>query len=157
MPDLDKRSIKLLGECHPILVEFVYAFVNRYPIRITEAARLDRKAQEEHFKAGRSKARFGESPHNYNPSLAVHLIPTHIEWSSVLSFMQNMKANKPISKFDSKTMFEWSLMIGVGLGISKERGISVVSGVDWDGDWDLHDTKLDDWGHWEVYNWRQYR
>jgi len=81
----------------------------------------DEAAQEEAFRTGRSKARWGESLHNSFPSLAVDVVPYPIDWEDI-------------------TRFEH--FAGFVLGVATQMGIS----IEWGGRW----TSIVDRPHFQM-------
>lgn len=94
-----------------------------------------RAAQEKAFRDGNSKAKFGQSAHNYVPAIAVDLFPKPYSWS-------NLQA------FDALSI--------VVMNIAKARGVP----VRWGGDWNMDGarTTSDAWDkpHFELHPWREY-
>ena len=73
-----KTSNKRLDTCHPDLIRlFDYALLHPdCPCDITiVCGERGREAQEKAFCDGKSKAKFGQSPHNFEPSYAVDAAP----------------------------------------------------------------------------------
>lgn len=81
--------------------------------------------QEAAFKAGTSKAHFGQSPHNFSPSLAVDVAPYPIDWDNLSAF--NDMGNKILE-------------------LAKELGIEVELG---------RDFQFKDYPHCQLANWEQ--
>lgn len=92
--------------------------------------------QDKLFARGVSQARGGDSPHNFG--LAVDIVHTVKLWEPGLTEKQ------------------WLLVGQVGRELSKQAGLNMRWGGDWDGDLDVHDHKLFDPAHWEVWDWRGY-
>ncbi len=83
----------------------------------------------------RSKARFGESPHNVEPlSKAVDAVPWPVDWEDI----ERM-----------------AYFAGFVMCTAKWMEIPIRWGNDWDGDTDLRDNKLNDRPHFELLNWRE--
>ena len=83
--------------------------------------------QEEAFKNGSSKAKFGQSPHNYKPSLAVDIIPQPFKgWNDYAGF------NRILDEF---------------LRVSKEKNIEITLGRDF--------KPIKDFPHIELKNWKE--
>lgn len=86
------------------------------------------------FKAGKSKAKPGQSPHNIKPARAFDFIPHPFTgWEDIAQF--RVRA----------AMF---------LGAGKKIGIPVTWGRDWDGDGDETDQTLMDAPHIELKGWK---
>lgn len=88
----------------------------------------DEVMQEDAFKRGVSKARYGESPHNYFPSYAVDLAPWKqgINWKDLNAFR------------DLAVRFK---------RIAEEEGIDITWGGDFKG-------SFKDLPHYELTNWK---
>jgi peptidoglycan L-alanyl-D-glutamate endopeptidase CwlK len=80
MATFSKASLDKLNSCHPDLQRLFNDV-----IRFTDCTILcGYRGEEEQNKAyaeGKSKAKFGESPHNKQPSMAVDVMPYPIDWS----------------------------------------------------------------------------
>lgn len=88
-----KTSNARLDTCHPDLIRlFDYALLHEdCPCDISiVCGNRDQDAQEEAYSKGFSKAHFGQSPHNYEPSFAVDAVPyvagMGIPWSDTELF-----------------------------------------------------------------------
>ena len=86
MPHFGKRSLTALATCDPALQR-----VARRAIELTDFTVLEghrgREAQEAAFAAGLSKAHFGQSSHNSEPSQAFDVAPYPIDWQRVDRFV----------------------------------------------------------------------
>jgi hypothetical protein len=124
--------------------------------------RRGEREQEKAFKEKRSKAHFGESPHNYPESFAVDAPPYPIDWRGEKELLEAAKAG------DFKEVIEilhnlerWTLYAGHVLATArqmKERGeisIELKWGGDWDRDTHLSDNRFDDFPHFEIVGWRE--
>lgn len=111
---------------HPELLQFSKAFLadlkaRGWPFYAHEYLR-DRKAQDDAFKRGVSKAKFGQSAHNYG--MAVDIVHYGRFWL-----------------LDPK---EWALLGLIGKDVAKRRNIKIT----WGGDWKFYDPahwELTDW------------
>lgn len=133
MPRFGKTSIDRLSTCHSDLQRLFNEVVKGFDCSVICGAR-GREDQEEAYRTGKSKARFGASPHNFFPSLAVDVVPYPIDWSDV------------------KRMQFFS---GYVLGVASALGIGVEWGGDWDSDTDLNDQVFNDYPHFQLKNWKQ--
>lgn len=141
-PRLDPKSLVSLRNGHPLLQQLFTAVSNKTNIIILDATR-GRAAQEEAFRKGNSRAHFGESAHNYVPSIAFDVVPDHdpdlakrvIRWDHVPSFLSLSR---------------------IVLATAKELVIPITWGGDWDGDGDRTDQKLHDLPHYELKPWREW-
>jgi hypothetical protein len=72
---IDKRRHRVLGEIHPALFRVVQLVILDLGGRLTpwEGYR-DQKGQESALRRGTSETKWGESPHNFKPALAIDLV-----------------------------------------------------------------------------------
>lgn len=73
-------------------------------------------------------AKFGDSPHNYNPSFAVDVCPSPIDWKDIDAFKKLSVIVKDIAR---------------------KKKINIT----WGGDF----NRLKDYPHWELANWKENR
>lgn len=118
----DRSKLLLL---HPDLLRVVERFEQNGGQFIVIETLRGKAAQEAAHNAGHSNARFGQSPHNYNPALAVDLGPTN--YPGIVPKDYN-KLRDGMEK------------------AARELGIHIV----WGGDW----HSLKDWPHFELANWK---
>ena len=109
--------------------------IERYDFSIIESFR-DKETQERYYNSGTSKAHFGESAHNYNPSFAVDVYP----------YPCPKKQVKGVVQIDSDSM-EWERMVNLFKAYAKELGVEIVCGIDY--------KSLRDAPHIEIKNWRK--
>lgn len=96
----------------------------------------DKTEQEHAYKIGTSKAHFGQSAHNYNPSFAVDCYPYPLPTKQV----------KGSILIDDNSK-EWDKMIYAFKSAAKQLGIEIECGADW--------KKLVDKPHIEIKNWKE--
>ena len=94
----------------------------------------DQAEQERVFAEKLSKARWLESPHNFQPSFAVDVVPHPVDWE------------------DTERM---AYFAGHVKGIASRLGIDLVWGRDWDADTNLNDQNFNDYPHYEIAGWRE--
>lgn len=85
-----------------------------------------REEQERVFAEGKSKAQFGQSPHNKSPSLAVDLAPWPIDWENKQRFAE---------------LNDLMQRVAARLGVELE----------WGGNW----KRFKDLPHWEIKGWNK--
>lgn len=139
----DAASAKRLAGAHPLLQRLLIEARKRIAFTIMDSQR-GRAAQTKAYKAGHSKATFGNSAHNYDPAIAVDLAPIPLDWSKTQPFIDVWKV---IGYYNPKTK--------AGSGLAKEMGIP----IRWGGDWNMNGKWTDDgWDfpHYELYPWRNY-
>ncbi|MET4696106.1 M15 family metallopeptidase [Endozoicomonas lisbonensis] len=131
MPAFSQRSKARLDTCHPDLQRLMNKVVERYDISIICGHR-GREEQEEAFRTGKSKARFGQSKHNSLPSRAVDVVP----W--------------PFNSSDWDDCDYFSHMAGYIMAVADELGIKVRWGGDWNGNRRTSDETFVDMPHFEL-------
>lgn len=136
MPVFGSRSQTLLMQVHPDLVRVCEAAIQQIDFAITTGCR-GCAAQEAAQKAGNSRAHFGSSPHNFNPALAVDVIPS--------PFDGNWNAPDLIPRLEaiSKVFIACGKMIGPDFQI-------VWGGCGTDGWEHIHD-----YPHMQLKNWKE--
>lgn len=132
MPTFGAASSAALLKCHPKLQLVAHEAIKEIDFRVLDATR-GRADQERAFAGGKSKARFGQSAHNYVPAIAFDLFPAPYDWNNRQSFINLSK---------------------VILRISKEKGVPLRWGGDWNGDGNLSDGW--DMPHYELTPWREW-
>lgn len=126
----DTHSEALLAMAHPDLKRIMDAALiawnstdNRRFV-VLESFR-SAAAQERAYQTGHSKAKAGESAHNYFPSLAVDIAPAPINWNDTQAF---------------KDLARIVLSVAAGAGVQ----------LTWGGAW----KTIVDMPHFELSNWR---
>lgn len=122
LSNFSKKNLKTL---HPDLQKLCNKVAESADIRI-ECGYRGKEAQEKAFNNGFSKAHFGQSPHNYEPALAVDILP----------YPQLYSSN---SKF--RELAGFIKITAIDLGIA----------VDWGGDW----NSFKDYPHWQLHDWKK--
>lgn len=127
----DEASLKRLSQAHPSLQALMLEARKRIPFKVLDSQR-DKKAQEAAFKAGNSKAHFGQSAHNYSPAVALDIAPIPLDWDDRQSFIDISRVILPLAK-------------------------SMNIPIRWGGDWDMRGA-TDGWDlpHYELHPWREY-
>jgi peptidoglycan L-alanyl-D-glutamate endopeptidase CwlK len=133
MPQFNQRSRKNLNQAHPGLQKLFNEVIKHFDCSIICSYRNE-LAQNMAYEAKRSNAVFGESPHNFEPSLAVDVIPYPVDWKD----------------HDRMQYFAGQVM-----GIAQMMGIEIKWGGDWDRDTHLSDNRFNDLPHFELANWRK--
>ena len=78
MPNFGDRSLRFLSGVHPDLRKVAAEAIKHIDFTITCGQR-GKAAQDDAFRRGHSKAKFGQSPHNFAPALAFDFIPYPFE------------------------------------------------------------------------------
>ena len=124
MPSYSAKSIERLKTCHPLLQDLFNEVIKHRDCAILFGYR-GRAEQEEAFNNGRSKAHFGQSQHNFYPSLAVDAMPWPINWE------------------DMKGIHEFA---GFVLGVAAAKGIPIR--------WGGHFKNFFDGPHFELIGYK---
>lgn len=82
---LSNTSIQKLETCHSDLKRLIYAVAQDEKCAVICGFR-GRYEQEKAYMQGKSKARFGQSKHNFKPSLAVDIVPLPLDWNDIPAF-----------------------------------------------------------------------
>lgn len=114
---------KALDKLHPNLKSILMEVAKIEDIYILCSFRGETE-QNKAFLEKKSKAKFGQSPHNFNPALAFDIAPFPLNWNDIESF-------KKLSV--------------IVLSVSKKMNIGLV----WGGDW----KSFKDYPHYELKNW----
>ncbi len=139
MYSFDDGAHARLARAHPRLQDLMNEAIKQYPFTILDSQR-GRKAQEEAFRKHYSKVHFGDSAHNWKPSVALDLAPLPLSWDNA-----------------KKNLDRWTdLQIGIIKPLAKKMGITIRQGIDWNGNGDLTDEKWDDLPHVELSPWREW-
>ena len=126
MPSLSSASRQRLDGAHPLLRELFLAVADRAAIEVLDSQR-GRSAQERAFALGHSRAHFGQSAHNWSPSIALDVVPAPLDWTDLKRF----RALAALVKEEAKA-----------------RHIPLA----WGGDW----SRLKDMPHYELDPWRKF-
>lgn len=124
MNSFSRRSEAHLSTCHPLLQTLLREVIKEKDCTVICGHR-GRIEQEAHFVSGASKARYGESLHNFYPSLAVDVMPCPLDWN------------------DKQRVTEFAKYV---LETAKKLGIPIRSGIDWDRDgifWEKENWEVD--------------
>lgn len=133
MPTFGTKSKASLEKCHPKIQEVLNEAIKETDFVVMDSMR-GRDDQNRAYAAGKSKAKFGESAHNYVPAIAVDIAPYPVDW-------------------DDRARF--SALAKVVLRIAKAKGIPLRWGGDWNMDGENKGDK-DNWDmpHFELHPWR---
>lgn len=132
-PSFQRSAVKWPKATNPALSDFLKGFIKDlhaagYPLRPVEILR-DRARQNALYVSGNSKAKFGQSAHNYG--LAVDVVHHTRGWKL--------------------SRLEWDLVGAVGKETARKRKLKLV----WGGDWEFYDPahwELADWRFRSAHN-----
>lgn len=124
-----------LTEAHPDLSKLFAEVAKHVAIQVLDSKRGE-AAQMLAVHTGRSKVTFGNSAHNYVPSIAVDVVPLPLDWSTPAPFIRLAQ--------------DWVLPLAKKMGIP----------IRWGGDWNMNGKTTDetfiDLPHYELHPWREY-
>lgn len=132
MPKFGSASEVQLATVDQRLVRVCREAIKYLDFTVIEGHR-GKEAQNRAFAKGASKLPWPKGNHNAFPSRAVDLAPFPVDWS---------EGQLPHARF--------ALLAGVMLTVSRQLGIPIRWGVDWNRNWDPRDESFLDWGHFEL-------
>jgi hypothetical protein len=119
---------------HPDVVQFYKAMfaackARNIPVYAFEMLRTEER-QNKLYAEGRTKAKAGQSPHQYG--MAVDIVHA--------------------TKYWQMSKKEWDIIGSIGKEVARRRHINVV----WGGDWDGEEGRPNFWdpAHWQLANWK---
>lgn len=136
---MNDSSLRKLETCHVDLQRVVSAVDKKVGLIVLVGHRT-KEEQDKAFAEGRSQKRWPNGEHNKFPSTAVDiapLVPTGLNMWDV---------------HDLRVRCKWWELCYCMLRTAENFGIPVRWGMDWNGDGDITDTRLQDWPHWEMKN-----
>ena len=128
MPRYSKRSKERLATCDKRLQEVFNEVIKHVDCSILEGHR-SKERQNKLYDEGRTKVRYPDGRHNFNPSRAVDVTPYPVNWEDR----------------ERQTLFA-----GFVLGTARSMGINLRWGGDWDQDFQVMDNRFDDFPHFEI-------
>ena len=128
MPRYSKRSKKRLATCDERLQDVFNEVIKHVDCSILEGHR-SKERQNKLYDEGRTKVRYPDGRHNFNPSRAVDVTPYPVDWEDR----------------ERQTLFA-----GFVLGTARSMGINLRWGGDWDQDFQVMDNRFDDFPHFEI-------
>ena len=110
------RSLAAMSGVHPRLRKALDEAIKTVDFTVICGQR-GRAAQNAAFRAGTSKARFGSSPHNFSPALAIDFIPSPFKgWNDTKAF---------------KRVADAIVAAGARVGVELEAGYTFKTIIDW--------------------------
>jgi len=139
MPSFGTKSLKELNSCHQELIDVANVAIIRRDFSVREGKRSETQ-QQANVDSGVSKTM--NSKHVYplgEPSNAMDIYPYPFPgWPNEAGISLRQKMLR-LKTFNTLAAY----IIGVGHGM----GINLISGMDWDGDWDFTDQQFHDLPH----------
>ena len=133
MPKFGKASLERRAMLCNDLKRLVDKVIEKYDFSIIETFR-DKETQEKYYRSGNSKAKFGDSAHNYHPSFAMDVYPYPVPKKQVEGVIQ----------LDSDSL-EWERMTNYFKSVASELWIEIECGIDWKSFKDKPHIQLKDW------------
>lgn len=127
MPNFSSKSLAILATCDPKLQRVLNEAIKYCDFSVLEGFR-NQERQDYLFSIGQTKVQWPNGKHNSNPSKAVDVGPSPLDWKNEKRFIRAL-----------------SFIQGVGFGM----GIPLRLGGDWDGDF-VFDESFYDWPHIEL-------
>ena len=140
MPRFGNKSQRNLDTCHPDLQSLFIEVVRWFDCSILYGFRgedLQNKLYNSVPKVTNTK--WPDSTHNAIPSDGIDAVPYPIIWPD--------KRNRPETFV--KDMGRFYMFDGFVLATAQQMGIEIISGSDWDRDFDLLDQRFDDLAHFQ--------
>lgn len=135
----DAGATARLSHAHPLLQQLMNEAIKKYSFTVLDSQR-GKKAQEEAYRLHHSQVQFGNSAHNWAPSVALDLAPLPLSW-------KNTKEN----------LDRWRvLQIEIIKPIAARLNIPIRQGIDWNRNGNLTDDGWDDLPHVELWPWREF-
>jgi peptidoglycan L-alanyl-D-glutamate endopeptidase CwlK len=125
MPKFSKKSAGILKRADPDLQRVANEAIKEYDFSVICSVR-SKQEQTRAYNAGKSRAKWGQSPHNFEPSLAIDIGPYPLDWNDLAAFER------------LGTVF---LKHATKLGVSLE--------------WGKHFTGLVDYPHFQLRDWKK--
>lgn len=128
-------SQQRLKGAHPLLQQLMVECIKHYDFLILDSQR-GRKAQEDAVRRGTSKVSFGNSAHNWAPSVALDIAPFPLDWHDLARFIE--------------------LQFDVVRPAAKQLHIPIRQGLDWNMNGLITDKEWRDYPHIELHPWREW-
>jgi peptidoglycan L-alanyl-D-glutamate endopeptidase CwlK len=146
MPVFSKKSQSILSKAHEDLQDLFNLVIERFDCTIICSVR-SAEDQQKAFDSGHSKAKPGQSPHNFEPSFAVDVVPASVLGGEVRRGKKTYKLdwNSRDPQIQQLVREEFFLMAGHVKAAIAELGLS----IQWGGDF----KSFEDLPHWEISDW----
>ena len=128
MAKFGRSSRERLATCDERLQNVFNEVIKYVDCSVLEGQRNEER-QNKLFEEGKTKVKYPNGRHNHNPSRAVDIAPYPIDWADRERF---------------------HLFAGFVLGIARSMGIKLRWGGDWNMNFEVNDSKFDDFPHFEL-------
>lgn len=135
MPVFSANSFRNLSRARIELRSLCLAAIKVCDFKVLDSIRGP-AAQERAVRLGNSTVHFGESPHNYDPAIALDLFPAPYDWDNKKAFIH--------------------LQLEIIKPLAKKMGIPIRQGLDWNMNGDITDEHFVDMPHVELHPWRDW-
>ena len=125
MPSFGKKSLKILDQLHPDLKLLCMEAIEHVDFSLICGTR-SKEDQEKAFNDGKSKAHYGQSPHNFTPARAFDFTPYPCDWNNIEDFKR---------------------VANIIMQCAEELEINIT----WGGNF----SNLKDYPHFELTNWKK--
>jgi len=135
MPKYSTKSLSKLLSCHEDIIEIMETVVQYFDNTIVCGHR-GKAEQDKAFEDGFSTVEYPNSKHNVLPSMAVDSVPYPIDWKDV-----------------NRMRYYAGFVVGISWMLYA-AGVTthvMTSGLDWDNDTELSDTRFRDAPHFQLY------
>lgn len=146
MPVFSKKSLSILSGAHEDLQDLFRLVIERFDCTVICSERSN-EDQQKAFDQGFSKAKPGESPHNYSPSFALDVVPASVLGGVVTRGKKRLTLdwNSKDPEIKAAVREEFFHLAGVVKACAAELGIA----IQWGGDF----KSFEDLPHWEIKDW----
>lgn len=146
MPVFSKKSLSILSKAHEDLQDLLKEVIQIIDVTVICSVR-SAEDQQKAFDAGNSKAKPGQSPHNYEPSFAVDVVPASVLGGEARRGKKTYKLdwNSKDPETQKVVREEFFKLAGVMKAKAAELGLA----IQWGGDF----KSFEDLPHWEIQDW----
>lgn len=143
MPRWSNSSKAKLATCHTLIQNVMNEVIKHFDCKIIFGHRTSEEQYELYLEGRTQRDGYTKlSYHNYSPSLAVDVAPYPIQWPDEDGITE-AEAKDRLRKFQ--------VFGGFVLGVARAMDVPLFWGNDWDGDWDMLETKFRDLPHFELH------
>lgn len=125
MYKFSKKSADILKRADTLLQRVANEAIKEIDFSVICSVR-SKSEQMRAYNAGKSRAKWGQSPHNYEPSLAIDIVPYPLDWNDLVAFER------------LGTVF---------LKVAAKQGVSL--------EWGKYFSGLVDYPHFQLRDWQK--